>query len=144
MSESASTFTSAKYRPVLTASQILHLLSLCKSNLNQSSLECIAVLAPFEFKIRNGLISPAYTPQPIPTLAQSMGFDDPPTESIPSIRKSTTHIESLYEMWRTTPSTLSLEQLKEVQAYRYKNNLMSPEQEQEYETALLGVSQPGG
>lgn len=124
-----------KYRPVLTGSQILHLLSLCKKELSDESLSCISILAPFEFKLRNGSISPAYSASPRLALADSLGFSEP------SVALSKDHISPawLYEEWRTNPGGLNLDQLRVVKQYRYENDLMTPDEEQSYETSLIGT-----
>lgn len=135
-----------KYRPVLTAAQITHILSLCKSDLSDMSVSVIASLSVFEYKIRNEVITPAYTQTPKPNLFDSMGlnpmntFPDVKTKIIKEnreLRKS-----ALYAVWskpenQSLRDEMTIEDLKLVQEYRYENNLMSKEEETQFEASMF-------
>ena len=82
------TKSTTRYRPVLTAEQITHILALAKSDItkaNQSrgshwqqqeqlSYSILATLSPFAAKIEVAAITPAYTP--VPDKLERLGGDD--------------------------------------------------------------------
>lgn len=123
-----------KFRPSLTAGQIehiIHILSTAGENspLNQS---CLKSLRMFSLKAQHGIVSPSHLALGRESLEASLGFSqDAPAK--------TTTVELLYQVWQTHPTTLTPAQLHQVQSYRYQNNLMSPEEEQEYDMKILGV-----
>ena len=122
-----------KFRPSLTAGQIehiIHILSTAGENspLNQS---CLKSLRMFSLKAQHGIISPSHLSLGRESLESSLGF----TTSEPV---TTTTVELLYRVWQSHPTTLTPSQLQQVQSYRYQNNLMSPEEEQEYDMKILG------
>lgn len=119
-----------KFRPSLTAGQIehiIHILSTAGENspLNQS---CLKALRMFSLKAQHGIVSPSHLALGRESLESSLGF----TTSEP-----VTTVELLYQVWQTHPSPLTPAQLQQVQSYRYQNNLMSPEEEQDYDMKLL-------
>lgn len=121
-----------KFRPSLTAGQIehiIHILSTAGENspLNQS---CLKSLRMFSLKAQHGIVSPSHLSLGRESLESSLGF----TTSEP-----VTTVELLYKVWQTHPTTLTPAQLQQVQSYRYQNNLMSPEEEQDYDMKILGV-----
>lgn len=148
----------AKYRPVLTADQISHICTLARKDGSRVSLEILAVLSSFEFRIRAGAINPAYTEIPKQSLADSLGFpvsegrtlivESPRSGDVESpklslakdgtlIKEVSPSVEGLYETWLNDPSLLSVEEIKRVQFYRYYNGKMTPDQERTYEMENL-------
>ena len=150
-----------KYRPVLTAEQITHILHLAKteSPISNASISVISVLAPFEAKILNAGIKPAYTEAPKKDILESLGGRTPaqkmadppritsyPTDSASSASSpvSTEHLtkeqrwEAAYNKWSTNPSSCSLQEIKDAQEHRYLNDLMSPEEMVEFELSATG------
>lgn len=122
-----------KFRPSLTAGQIehiIHILSTAGENspLNQS---CLKSLRMFSLKAQHGIVSPSHLALGRESLESSLGFSTSHTHT------KTTTVELLYQVWQTHPSTLTPSQLQQVQSYRYQNNLMSSEEEQEYDMKLL-------
>lgn len=118
-----------KFRPSLTAGQIehiIHILSTTGENspLNQS---CLKSLRMFSLKAQHGIVSPSHLALGRESLESSLGFSAEPV----------TTTDLLYQVWQTHPTTLTPAQLQQVQSYRYQNNLMSPEEEQEYDMKLL-------
>lgn len=118
-----------KFRPSLTAGQIehiIHILSTAGENspLNQS---CLKSLRMFSLKAQHGIVSPSHLSLGRESLESSLGFS----------HTKTTTVELLYQVWQTHPTTLTPAQLQQVQSYRYQNNLMSPEEEQDYDMKLL-------
>lgn len=123
-----------KYRPVLTQDQITHILSLCRKDMSDASIQLMSVLAPFEYKIRNQAITPAYTQTPKESLADMMGLE--PTPPIPSIRSLDP--KALYEVWVNDPSfPFTPSDLRIIREYRYVNDLMTFEEERAYETNAI-------
>lgn len=123
-----------KFRPSLTAGQIEHIIHILStagenSSLNQS---CLKSLRMFSLKAQHGIVSPSHLALGRESLESSLGF----TQAAPA---KTTTVELLYQVWQTHPTTLTPAQLQQVQSYRYQNNLMSPEEEQEYDMKILGV-----
>jgi len=130
-----------KYRPVLTASQISHLISLCKKDLSSESLLCISILAPFEYKIQNGSISPSYRLIPKIGLSEAMGMDEDIDARLNSETLSRDKKQYAdYLRYIHDPSACNLEQIKSAQAYMWTNDLMTESQEQEYQNSLISSS----
>lgn len=134
----------AKFRPVLTASQITHLISLCRKDPSLESLSCLSVLGAFEYKIRNDSVSPAYSVATIQKrdMASELGFSEvvvvteTPRGPIANIPHDD---EALYAQWMESPDGMSIAQLKRVQFYRYQTGKMMPDEESKYERETLGV-----
>ena len=125
----------AKYRPLLTAAQIGHIIHLCKSDLSNLSVGVISVLAPFQFKIAHSSVTPAYTPTKIDSLeAFDTLSDTTTTES-----KSETLASKLLTYQTHGPSSLTLRELESVQEYRFINGLMTSEESTTYQNKLLGI-----
>ena len=121
-----------KFRPSLTAGQIehiIHILSTAGENspLNQS---CLKSLRMFSLKAQHGIVSPSHLALGRESLESSLGFSTSHTQ--------VTTVELLYRVWQSHPTTLTPTQLQQVQSYRYQNNLMSPEEEQDYDMKILG------
>lgn len=130
--------TESKYRPVLSSSHISHILSLCRNDMSAESLRVIGVLAQFEHKIKNQAVSPAYKVDVPQSLSVNLGFEAPKemTGIIPP--------ERLYEMWKGNPAQLSVSELESVRAYRYMNDLMTPEESKKYEIEVIGPALDNG
>lgn len=121
-----------KYRPVLTHSQIIHLISLCKSDMSLESRKCISVLAPFEYKIQSESISPSHI-ETKQSLTDQLGMSGLVTaREIP---------ETLYAQWKADKSLLSLKEIDIALEYAYTNDLMTPEEETSYESYLISSTQ---
>lgn len=142
----ATQLPSPKYRPVLTGEQISHILHLCKSDSSRASMSVIATLAPFEFKILNGAINPAYTPEAKQSTMEALGFEIVENPNIPDgkiavhgANLSAEHAgEALYQIWLTQPHTLNAKQLAIVRAWRYENNKMTDDENKLFEKEVLG------
>ena len=138
-----------KYRPVLTANMIEHILKLAKteSPISNASISVIAVLAPFQAKIQNAGIMAAYTEVDKPTLEESLGFpigrdlpvpilgapaddaiacpEDPRTLAGMSKEE---YWSWCYARFEISPEVCSLDEIQAAQEHRYLNDLMSPEE----------------
>lgn len=122
-----------KFRPVLTHSQISHILTLCKKDLTQESISCIAILAPFEAKIKNLGVQAAYTQKPKDSKLTDLGFQS-------HTPKEVVDVETLYSQYMENGeniSDFSLQEIQKIQEYRYTNDLMTPQEEIEYEEMQL-------
>ncbi len=120
-----------KYRPVLTHAQITHLISLCKNDMSSESVRCISVLAPFEYKIQNRSVIAAYD--------SAMGLGES-TGLGPSFNDVRTPIE-LYHIWLNDKTLLSVLELETVAEYRFGNDLMTAEEETQYQNQLISSPQ---
>lgn len=125
-----------KYRPVLSASHITHIIALCKRDMSAESLRVISILSPFQYKIENESVTPAYTEQPKLTELDKLGFAEP-IETTANLRYSTENVANLYAVWKQSPGSLNLNQLKQVKEFMYENDLMTPAEESEYERSLI-------
>lgn len=127
----------SKYRPVLNADQISHICYLARLDGSDKSISILATLASFEHKIKCGAITPAYTSKIRETLGESLGFESHSQNQKQSHPQHSA--ETLYALWADDPSSLNVEQLKLVRAYRYTNNKMTVEEEAQYEREVLGM-----
>ena len=127
-----------KYRPVLTASQITHILTLCKQEqpISAESFNVISILAPFEAKIAARAVTPAYT-----TAARSkansleaLGGAAPTPE--PEITKEQ-YWEQCYNKYRHYPASCTVEEIHAAQEHMYLHDLMSAEETAEFEARTL-------
>lgn len=124
-----------KFRPVLSAQQILHIISLAKRDGSAESLDVLSQLVIFEFKIQNATIRPAYTEKPRESLSSSLGFENS------SKRNEETGInpEALYNLWLSSPESLTVLQLEGVRQWRYDHDKMTMDEEKKFEEEVLGL-----
>jgi hypothetical protein len=129
-----STNNTAKYRPVLTATQITHLISLCRADLSVESIRCISILAPFEYKIINGVVSPAYTPEPALNLSSKLGFEMAPDVQSMSLEAAT----RLHLLWKSgQTANISITEIKEALGVLYVNDCLTEKEESDYENSII-------
>lgn len=133
-----------KYRPVLSAQLILHMLDLAKADMSAASIELIGILAPFKAKIDNLSIAPAYNTKPKQSLEDSLGMD------------TGTVIEGEYELdgvsynfkedyWKACfdkltekgPKFLSIVELNAANEHRYLQGLMTEEEVKVFEADMF-------
>ena len=133
-----------KYRPVLSATAIAHIVSLAKSEspISSASIEVIGILAPFLAKIENAGIAEAYEIKPPKmTIEESLGLQAPITTLASKYSPSPdTAYLSKEELWKVCYDKYSLDPIScsvsEIQAARehmYLNDLMSPEEIEDFE-----------
>ena len=94
-----SQITMTKFRPVLTLSQIRHIIELTGIHENPVDIELRKILIPMVAKIEVGAINPAY-------------------------KLSETH---------------AIKQAQIAERQRYENDLMTPEEESDYELKIMGL-----
>ena len=109
-----------KYRPSLTLDEIniilLHLPDIAEHR------ALINKLNIFNLKAKHGITKPSHLALGKPSIEASLGFT------------SQDHtIETLMDAWNSNPSILSQSQIARIQHHRYLNDLMSPEEESQYE-----------
>ena len=131
-----------KFRPVLSAHQIATIIALAKQEFIKSSSadarSILQTLSPFAAKIENYAIFPAYVATPAPTKIDELGFNEPTANQLTPAQKR----ESLYNQFMQSGANhenLSLSELETINLYRYENDLMSPEEEAEYEAKQINL-----
>ena len=127
-----------KYRPVLTAADIGHILYLAKMEapISSASVRILGILAPFQAKIENAGIKPAYVEKPYKAKVnslESLGFSKPAIVDMPK----EVYWEASYNKYKGSHSNCSLEEIRAAQEHMYLNDLMSPEELFTFESALL-------
>jgi hypothetical protein len=116
-----------KLRPVITAQQLAYLIDLIEND-NRSATESIRddlfkYLKLFQAKVSIGIVSPSYTVQGKRSIDQMLGEDDTPASKR----------EKAYHLYIESPHLCTPQQVSLAQLYRYENNLMTPEEEEDYE-----------
>lgn len=125
-----------KYRPVLSAGAISHILALAKSEspITSASLEVISILAPFMAKIENDAISAAYEATPKQSLEEKLGIGVPVTHPIVLAKEA--YWEVCYSKYKTNPTSCSLQEIQAAREHMYLHDLMSPQEIAEFEKDL--------
>lgn len=137
-----STNTRTKYRPVLTSFQIIHILELAKKEvpLSSTSISIIGTLAPFQAKIVNSGIVAAYTTSPnsantpisLASLEATVSNSD--NNDIAEANKEL-YWKQCYDMLIAEGiGSLSLAEIDAANEYKYINDLMSPEEQADFES----------
>lgn len=132
----------AKYRPVLTAPQIEHILALCKYSIDQKeSMAIIGILAPFQAKIQNAGINIAYQTSPKQSIEESLGMAS--NSSFSNLNffsaASTTYSskeaywEGCYNRYTKDPAACTLAEIHAAREHMYLNDLMSDDEVREFE-----------
>lgn len=130
--------TKSKYRPVLTASEILKILELAKteSPMSDISYSLVSKLSAFQAKIENDGVSPAYTPKPAkPSILESLEgtLDDNNLHN----QTKEEYWKECYIKWTEWPQACSLNVIRASDEHRYLNDLMSPEEILTHESKIL-------
>jgi len=115
-----------KYRPAFTIAEIEYLIALCNADLRpevvEMSVEISNRLKVFLLKANLGLLNPAFTSAPKVSITEKLGLDSPEEKRLMAHRK-----------WCVNKNICTPDEIKLVHAYRYENNLMTKEEEKEYE-----------
>lgn len=144
----------SKYRPVLTAGQIAHMLSLAQAHFMSKpegltiendtrdiSFSIIATLSPFKAKIDALAINPTYTTKPdrASALLESLG-EDVPASSISDIPANFISKEAYwsycYNKWQADPTSCTMAEFIASNEHRYLYDLMSPEEVAKHEAKV--------
>ena len=152
-----------KYRPVLTANQITHILNLAKleNPLSDISLSVISTLSVFQTKIDNAAVLPAYSSIQSTASAstavtreekQLLDLGEIPATSGASTSAALAHSgiypnatdlvdkevywEECHTKYKYTPELCSVKELSAAQEHMYLNDLMTAEQEAAWEAKI--------
>lgn len=123
-----------KYRPTLTAVQIDKILWLAKTEtpiLSKESMSLISTLAPFQAKIENSGIAPAYTAANKPSATSMEGLGAAPLEAGSMSKED--YWDLCFTKFTLDPTVCSLVEIQAAQEHRYLNDLMTPEEEAKHE-----------
>jgi hypothetical protein len=120
--------TNQKYRPYFTSSELSELISSLKENPKPSRIPLIRYLEGFALKIERGLITSAHTLEP--TIEQKLELEISHTEAVNSIQSKRFNA---YRKWREFAHKCTPDEIEQAQTYRYENDLMSEEEEKEYD-----------
>jgi hypothetical protein len=118
-----------KYRPYFTYAELQEIISALKSRPTPSRMTLIKYLDGFISDIESGRRKSNLTIEP--TLAQKLELE--PATPIPV--PLTISGEAAYQKWLTNPSRTTAHEIEVANSYRYLNDLMSKEEEKEYEVA---------
>lgn len=123
-----------KHRPYLTLADLSKISAALKQS-SPSSLPLITYLDTYISQIQAGLRKPNHTLQPAkPTLAQSLELEPPPPKDAALDLQLSKDREIQY-LLSLPRESLTVAQLTQVQDYRYLHDLMTPQEEEEYEHA---------
>ena len=121
-----------KYRPYFTLPELEFLASsVRKSSIteNQSPpIDLLRYLESYIHDIKQGFRKENHTLQP--TITQKLELDDSPRENT---AQKLVRMQNLYLAWQANAS-LTIPELEIVEEYRYLHDLMSPAEEQRYES----------
>lgn len=119
-----------KYRPVLTASQIAHILHLCMEDRSIEAVRIIGVLAPFKAKIDSLAVKEAYTTTPKKSLLEELEGEAPENDG---------KTGAMYEAWKCGEYVPTLEEIQQIQEWRYTNDMLISEDEERFESGNWGT-----
>lgn len=122
-----------KYRPYLTATEIQEISLSLKQSPTPARLHIAQYLERFIIEINHGIRQESYIPKPKPTLSQELGFEPLPTnEGLADVGLIAYKFYQEHGAASCTPK-----QLQDALSYMYLNDLMSPDQEKEYENGSI-------
>ena len=117
-----------KFRPYLTLLELKHLLEVLKTSRDSRSVPLIKYLETYVMQIDAGVRKENLSLKPT---IESLILASPETESFP--------VEKLLQEFNLNGfKNLSLAEISALNNYRYDKQLMSPEEESEYESKLMG------
>lgn len=121
-----------KFRPYLSIPELREIVGALKQV--SGNLILISYLESQIYKASSGLNQAQYTPTPRPTIQTKLGFGESPAASLTvSLGELKT---AAYNKWLSSPVSCTIQELARARMYRYENDLMSPEEESDYESAL--------
>lgn len=126
-----------KFRPYLTAGELSEIILCLKSQPTPARLSIVRYLESFNLKIKHGLVSSAHTLQP--SQAEKLGFHELTISPSPALTNLETNLkgEAAFKKWQQSPESCTPKEIAESLDWRYRNNLMTQEEEQEYEQSQL-------
>ena len=120
-----------QYRPYFTLPELQEIITCLKSHPTPSRLSLVRKLGFFIAKIEHEAVSPQYIPNPRPTLAQKLGFEESIPENVELIG------EAAYQKHLSSPSKCTPKEIAASMEYMYTHSLMSETEEREYESDLM-------
>ena len=132
--------STAKYRPVLTAEQIAHVITQLKTEvpLSDTGIATIHYLTGFLFKIEQAGAKPAYVPAPVKPKTDTLeALGDSATIAAIANTSALSKEESWaksYAIYCLTPEKCSIAMIQEAHEHMYLNDLMSTAQIEEFES----------
>jgi hypothetical protein len=127
-----------KLRPYLTIDQIQHLILLLEHDAtttvsNAYKNKLLASLKLPLAKLSLGISKGAYVTSPRETIASKLdlGLDDSDNQQILTPVQQR---EAAYLTWQSNPLLCTSEQIAMAQLYRYENNMMTAQEEAQYES----------
>ena len=123
--------STAKFRPYFTAEELNEIILCLKSHPTPRRLHILRYLEAYVLKINHGVVSVAHTTAP--SIEQKLGFDpiNPPSVQLTG--------EAAYHKQLINPTTCTPHEIAAAMEWRYRNNLMSEEEERRYENELFGT-----
>ena len=118
-----------KFRPYLTIQQIRYIVQLIDSD-NRSETEALRLKTLRELKLfiaksDIGAVAPSLVTVERKSMTEQLGFSSPAEQR-----------EAAYKLWSANPQLCTEQQIQQATLYRYENNLMSPEEEAQYESDM--------
>jgi len=121
--------SNTKYRPYFLASSIDEIIRCLK--LGSSDIELIRYLETFRAKISFDAVSKVVA-TPRFTIEDKLGFGPSPATAL----SITIDKEHCYNLWCLSPEKLTMKELELAHTYRYENDLMTPEEEADFEKQI--------
>jgi hypothetical protein len=122
-----------KYRPSLTAQEIAYIVERCDADQREEttgiSVALGSKLKVFAMKLQLNLVAPAYIASAKKSLEERLGLDD--TSTSPERKRL-----AAFEKYSKLPSICTPEEISLAQTYRYENNLMTDQEESDYENSI--------
>jgi len=119
------------YRPYFTLPELQEIITCLKSHPTPARLSLVRRLGFFISKIENEAVSQQYIYNPRPTLAQILELEESTPVNVEIIG------EAAYQKHLSSPNSCTPKEIAASMEYMYTHNLMSPQQEIEYEVAIL-------
>lgn len=124
-----------QYRPYFTLPELKEIILCLKSHPSPQRMCLVQKLESFCLKINHGIISPQYEPSPKKTILERLELDD--SKPLPISTEITG--EAAYQKHLIDPFHCTPKEIEAAMEYRYTNDLMSPEEEEQYESFILST-----
>lgn len=133
------------YRPSLDADTIKYLSQLATrefaTNNHPLALKAIGKLAPFVAKIKAGAVKPSHTYTPKQDIMEQLGEVSSEVTHSEATHSDPATQEEAYKLWREAItyndfSLLTPETIAQAKDYAYLNDLLTTEEEEEYERSI--------
>lgn len=120
----------AKFRPSFTIAEINYILDVVAADNREATSRLRdnvhKQLQVFSLKARIGAVSASHTSKAAERISIEDALDDSPAQ----------RREKSYQLWCMNPALCTPQQISLAKTYRYENNLMSPDEEEEYESSI--------